>query len=60
MKCESCKKEADEVCPDGCCRECHVSLSFEDCCDGTWNARQVLAGGLPIEEVRKAYPDARI
>jgi hypothetical protein len=39
MKCISCEKEAEDVCGDGYCRECHVSLSFEDCCDGTWVER---------------------
>lgn len=40
MKCVSCSQEVEEVCGDGFCRDCHVDLSFEDCCDGTWVARQ--------------------
>jgi len=36
-----------DVCPDGYCRECHVSLGFEECCDGSWVNRQRAAAGLP-------------
>lgn len=49
----------DDTCPDGNCRACHVSLSFEDCCDGTWNARVALKLH-PIEEVRRRYPNAKL
>ena len=38
MKCVSCNEEVNEVCGDGFCRECHVSLSFEDCVSGKWAA----------------------
>lgn len=60
MKCTSCEKEVEEVCGDGFCRECHVDLSFEDCCDGTWLAKQNLAKGRSIEETKEFYPNARI
>jgi len=60
MKCTSCKKEVKKVCPDGFCRECHVDLNFEDCCDGTWAARQNLAKGRSVEETKMIYPNARI
>jgi hypothetical protein len=35
-KCEICKKQAAERCPDGNCRACHKSLTMEACCDGSW------------------------
>jgi len=38
--CAACNEEKEEVCGDGYCRECHVSLSFDDCVNGTWLARQ--------------------
>lgn len=38
MKCVNCDKEVDEVCGDGFCRDCHVSLSFKDCMSGKWTA----------------------
>ncbi|GAG00098.1 unnamed protein product [marine sediment metagenome] len=60
MRCASCEREVDEVCQDGFCRRCHVSLSFEDCCDGTWAARISMLNGRSVEEARKIYPDARI
>lgn len=60
MKCVDCGKEADEVCGDGFCRGCHVDLSFEDCCDGTWLARQNLAKGRSVEETKVLYPGAKI
>lgn len=41
--------DEDDVCPDGYCRECHVSLSFEACCDGSWVREKRRAGGLPVE-----------
>lgn len=60
MKCILCENEVDELCPDEVCRECHVDLTFEDCCDGTWLAQQNLAKGRSIEETKKLYPDAKI
>ena len=51
--CEACGEESDELCGDGYCRACHVSLSFEDCCDGSWVQRTRRAAGLPPSE---AYP----
>lgn len=59
MKCVSCKKEVDEICPDEFCRNCHVSISFEDCCDETWLAEQNLKKGRSIEETKQLYPNAR-
>jgi len=69
MKCVDCGKEVDEVCGDGFCRDCHVSLSFEDCIDGTWLAKRYLeiAERIPqvdIKEHKKwlksLYPNAKI
>lgn len=54
VKCaaERCGKMVNEedVCGDGFCRACHKSLSFEECCDGSWGRKQRLAAGLPVEE----------
>lgn len=49
----------DEVCADGFCRECHVSLSFEDCVNGTWVAEQRKAGGLSINAEQAALLAAK-
>lgn len=59
-KCISCDQEVDEVCSDGFCRGCHVDLSFEDCSDGTWLARQNLAKGRSVADTKELYPNARI
>ena len=40
MNCENCKKEV-EVCMDGYCKECHVSISWEDCTTKTDVAQQM-------------------
>ena len=60
IECESCKKEVSEVCRDGFCRKCHVDLTFEDCCDKTWDAHLLLESGLSLEEVKKIYPTAKV
>jgi hypothetical protein len=60
MKCVLCNKEVEEVCGGEVCRECHVDLTFEDCCDGTWAARISMAHGRSLEEAKKIYPNARI
>jgi len=62
--CCSCNKEVNEVCGDGFCRECHVSLSFEDCVNGTWVARMNMEGftkaGMAMGfSEEKAKKDAR-
>jgi hypothetical protein len=50
VKCQArgCGKVVDpsDVCPDGYCRECHVSLGFEECCDGSWGERLRASYGL--------------
>lgn len=58
QKCYQCGKEGVEVCQDGYCRDCHVSIDFDDCTSGTDSARRLLASGHPIEEVRRLYPNA--
>lgn len=61
MKCPTCQKPCDETCPDGLCRACHVSCSWEDCVDGTFNARTMLEGGTRTrEQLLELYPKARI
>lgn len=32
-ECCLCGRPADELCPDDACRACHVSISFDDCCE---------------------------
>lgn len=53
--CLICGTETDEVCPDGNCRACHKSLTFEDCCSGEWERRFRRAMGAPVldDESRK-------
>jgi ferredoxin len=41
--------EVEEVCGDGYCRRCHVSLTFEACTSGEWTAEVRRAAGLPTE-----------
>lgn len=66
MKCCFCKNEVDDVCPDGACEACHDpdeypgSVSWSDCCDGTYSARMLLRLGHSKEEIKKNYPDAKI
>lgn len=46
-ECVNCGKKCKEtdICQDGYCRDCHVSLSFESCIDGSW-AESVRNGSL--------------
>ena len=37
----SCGKEVDEVCGDGFCRDCHKSISWESCLNGTWRTEHL-------------------
>lgn len=48
-----------ELCQDGFCRACHVSLSFEDCTDGTWSIEQLRRLGHSDDELRTSYPNAQ-
>ena len=36
-----------DLCQDGYCRACHVTIGFEECCDGSWVAAQRQAAGIP-------------
>lgn len=38
--------ETKECCQDFYCRECHKSLGFDECVDGSWVAEQRRAAGL--------------
>lgn len=59
-ECGLCKHQVTEVCPDGMCRNCHKSLPWDDCIDGTTNANALLNRlGHSEEEVRKMYPNHR-
>jgi len=59
-KCEGCGKDVDEVCGGGYCRDCHKSVSWEDCITQTFEARNNLAHGMPRSLVKKIYPNAKI
>lgn len=50
MKCENCRirTNKEDLCGDGYCRECHRSVSFEDCVSGAWVEVQRQNAGLPI------------
>lgn len=56
--CEMCNmpNSEDDLCGDGYCRECHVSLSFEECCDGSWARRFRAAAGFPPAEGDEPLP----
>jgi hypothetical protein len=56
--CNICGQQASELCPDGNCRACHKSLTFEDCCSGTWSAAVLMKAGYPLDLIKQRYPDA--
>lgn len=59
--CQVCEQVVDgPFCPDGTCKPCHIDVSWEDCCDKTWNAKLLLQQGRSVEEIRRLYPEARI
>lgn len=63
MVCVNCKRSTkqEDLCPDDFCRDCHVSLTFEDCCDGTWAAQTRMAGGMISQaQAREEYPNSRL
>lgn len=41
-------------------KECHVSLTFEECKSGTFNAKIALSMGHDRDYIKKLYPDAGI
>jgi len=59
-ECQVCGNEADEYCHDGTCRSCHVSVSWEDCVTGTWNARMMIKNGHTVEYAKQLYPEASL
>lgn len=60
MNCENFGKETEELCGDGFCRDCHVSLSFEDCVSGRWVAQMNIQNGWPVSRLKKLYPRAEL
>lgn len=54
VQCTKCKEMVDEVCGGEHCRDCHISIGWEECLDGSWNDRQRAAAGLPpaFEDLR--------
>jgi hypothetical protein len=54
--CLICDNEVEEVCPDGVCRDCHVSVSWEDCCSGEDFRRRMRANGHSEEEIERLAP----
>jgi len=60
MKCNMCEKEVKEICRDFICKDCHVSLSWEECNTGTFNARYLLKNGYDRDLLKKLYPNADI
>lgn len=60
-KCSRCGKGGVERCGGDHCRDCHVSLSWEDCVDGTYSARVLLrAGARTRDDLLEQFPEARI
>ena len=49
-QCNLCRREAGERCGDDVCRDCHKSLTFEECCDGSWTKDLRARAGLTIRE----------
>lgn len=58
--CQMCGKKNVPLCPSLVCECCHKSLTFEDCCDGTFNAKMLLRLGRSREHIKEMYPDAKI
>lgn len=50
-KCDACGEDADERCGGDHCRRCHVSLTFEECVDGSWSEKIRAKAGLPERKV---------
>lgn len=48
--CRGCGALVDERCDDDRCRACHVSLTFQECVDGSWARRVRREAGLPVNE----------
>lgn len=59
-RCFMCLLLFKELCQDDVCRNCHTSVTWDDCTSGTWNAKILLQNGHTKEEVLAIYPDAKI
>lgn len=59
--CRLCEAKNVECCVDGNCRACHISCSWEDCMDGTWNVASMVSRRTApaIEGLKSLYPHAR-
>ena len=60
MKCIICEKETDELCKDQICRECHITCSWDDCTNKTFEAKVLISNGLDRDYVKTLYPKAEI
>jgi hypothetical protein len=58
--CYMCNTNQVEICNDGVCKNCHVSVSWEDCMDQTYNAQVMSRSGRSKESLKKMFPRARI
>jgi len=58
--CDNCHQEVDKTCPDGFCKNCHVSVTWEDCITRTFEAKNLLNMGMSIDLVKKSFPKAKI
>jgi len=57
-KCLLCGKETDELCSGLACRDCHISVSWEDCVNNTFDADIALRGGMSMKMAREWFPNA--
>ena len=57
-KCVMCDKETDELCSGLVCRDCHVSVSWDDCVNRTFDADLALKGGMSLEMAKDWFPNA--
>lgn len=57
-KCTMCGKETDELCSGLVCRSCHVSVSWDDCVNRTFDAALAVRGGMSLKVARDWFPDA--
>jgi len=53
-----CGKETDELCSGLVCRDCHVSVSWDDCVNRTFDADLALKGGMSLEMAKEWFPSA--
>ena len=58
--CSRCGRKDVEVCGGDHCRDCHISISWDECVNETSNARMMLQNGWARDRVLELYPDADI